>query len=372
MRRNELISSVLLVLLAIVLASAAVTARGGDARGATPPVESGSPAADAPAPLAFPADDGPHAASIEWWYYTGHLFAESGDRYGFEFVVFKGKRGGLTGYASHFAVTDNVGGEFRYDERFVPDEAVSSPVTGGGFDFRFGDWRMRGADGADRLVASMPGYAISLATRATKPPSLHDGDGYVDYGSGQGSYYYSRTRLEVTGAISVDGEPMEVSGEAWFDHQWGSFTIYEDGGWDWFALQFDDGWDLMLQIVRAPDGSTRVAVGSLVSPQGALTVLDGEEFAIEPVGEWTSPTTGVSYPSGWRVSLTRVELDVVLAPALLDQEMDTRATTGQLYWEGEVTIAGTRAGSAIGGLGYVELTDYADRGLTAPAAWHES
>ena len=66
-------------------------------------------ALDAPAPIVFPRDDGPHAAPVEWWYFTGHLFTDAGDRYGFEFVVFKAHQGGITGYASHFAITDRSG-----------------------------------------------------------------------------------------------------------------------------------------------------------------------------------------------------------------------------------------------------------------------
>jgi predicted secreted hydrolase len=36
-----------------------------------------------------------------------------------------------------------------------------------------------------------------------------------------------------------------------------------------------------------------------------------------------------------------------------DQEMNTRATTGIVYWEGAVAVRGTH-----GGVGFVELTNY--------------
>ena len=41
-----------------------------------------------------------------------------------------------------------------------------------------------------------------------------------------------------------------------------------------------------------------------------------------------------------------------------DQELDTRQSTANIYWEGEVLITGTRNGAPIGGEGYVELTGY--------------
>ena len=53
---------------------------------------------DAPIPVQFPRDDGPHDANVEWWYFTGHLFTQQGDRYGFEYVIFRARDGNLVGY----------------------------------------------------------------------------------------------------------------------------------------------------------------------------------------------------------------------------------------------------------------------------------
>ncbi|CAN5852667.1 hypothetical protein BH20CHL4_BH20CHL4_16170 [soil metagenome] len=45
---------------------------------------------------------------------------------------------------------------------------------------------------------------------------------------------------------------------------------------------------------------------------------------------------------------------------VFEQELVRRATTGVIYWEGEVIVEGTRVGEPVAGLGYVELTGYAD------------
>jgi predicted secreted hydrolase len=42
-----------------------------------------------------------------------------------------------------------------------------------------------------------------------------------------------------------------------------------------------------------------------------------------------------------------------------DQELDTRATTGVIYWEGSQHVSATRGGRSLGGEAYVELTGYA-------------
>jgi predicted secreted hydrolase len=44
---------------------------------------------------------------------------------------------------------------------------------------------------------------------------------------------------------------------------------------------------------------------------------------------------------------------------VLDQELDTRATTGVIYWEGSQRVTATRAGTPVSGEAYVELTGYA-------------
>ena len=179
-------SSAALVLVVVMLASALASTGGVTA--SLKQADFGSPVASTPSPdaVTFPADDGPHPASIEWWYYTGHLFTETGERYGFEFVVFKGEqRGAVAGYASHFAMTDNKRGTFQYDQRLVLTGGDPlPPANEPGFDLRVGDWRMWGSNGSDRLVASLPDYAIALTLEPNKPPALHDGDGYITYGSG--------------------------------------------------------------------------------------------------------------------------------------------------------------------------------------------
>src|SRR5918992_485433 len=99
---GKLVGRVLLAPMLVLLVVTSVAARG------QPATPGASPAVDAPVPVEFPRDEGPHPVPIEWWYFTGHLFTEDGDRYGFEVVVFKRERGGVVAHASHAAVTDTV------------------------------------------------------------------------------------------------------------------------------------------------------------------------------------------------------------------------------------------------------------------------
>ncbi len=316
-----------------------------------------TPIADAPVPVEFPRDDGPHDSAIEWWYFTGHLFTDEGDRYGFEDVIFRARGGGLEGYVSHVAITDNARSTFHYDQRLTGARGVSGDANV--LDLNLSGWTMQGGNGQFALTATIPGYAIDLQVNAIKPAALHDGDGYIEYGDGTASYYYSWTRMRVSGTIDLGQGPRPVYGEAWMDHQWGDFTTYQDGGWDWFSVQLAGGTDVMLYVIRAPNGEPAIVKGSLVDPDGELTVLERDDFQVMPVGKWTSPATNTTYPSGWRIEVPGEHLSLTVSPSLPDQEMDTRQSTGVIYWEGEVVVSGTYQGQPVEGLGYTELTGYA-------------
>ncbi len=102
----------------------------------TTPVATERPVAAAdPVPIALPADDGPHDRLTEWWYYTGHLRADDGRRFGFEYVIFRAERGSFpVSWASHLALTDESGRRFRYDQRSEVGPQADRSQPGGGFD----------------------------------------------------------------------------------------------------------------------------------------------------------------------------------------------------------------------------------------------
>lgn len=344
-----------------------------------------NPPAVALPPVRLPEDEAPHDTLAEWWYYTGHLYAAGtpSQEYGFELVFFRGVRGDRPpGYAAHFAVTDLPRGLFAYDQRqdvalnergrpavrpsgasARPAGVVSFGPAGGGFDLALGGWSMRSLGGQDSLVAEMPGYRLAVDLAETRPPALHQGTtttplGLISFGQAGYSYYYSRTRMDLHGTLAVaGGPPLVVDGLAWMDHQWGEFLVLGGGGWDWFAGNLADGRDLTISIVRDERGTTVLAYGTLVETSGESRHLPPGSFSVEAVGMWASPHTRIRYPAGWRVRIPDAGLDLRWTPLLPDQELDTRASTGVIYWEGAVSITDDAGVDA--GRGYVELTGYA-------------
>ncbi len=383
-RRMGALACLLVLSLVVAACGGPVLANPPAAHPVVTPAPSGTPRPADPQPVVLPRDDAPHDRLTEWWYYTGHLRDASGGRWGFEFVVFRAERGGFpVSWASHLALTDESGQQFHYAQRAeIGPQVDLAQASAAGFSlgirgldpndpstFARTPWTMTGASGSDRLAATAgageargdgtAAFGLALTLTATKPPALHNGNGWIDFGAAGGSYYYSRTAMAASGSITVGGRTLEVTGSAWFDHQWGDFISVGGGGWDWFAINLGDGTDVTLSMVRAADGTYPRVYGTLVAPDGSTRHLGPGDFTVAATAQWTSPATGASYPAGWTVSIPSAGITAQLVPAVPQQELDTRATTGVVYWEGSQRVTASVAGRSVGGEAYVELTGYA-------------
>lgn len=334
-----------------------------------------------PIPFSFPRDHGAHPDyQTEWWYYTGNLADERGSQYGFQFTIF---RSALTPtmparesdlatnqiYMAHFALTD-VAGNIHYSfERFSRGAGGLAGASGEpSVNVWLEDWtvtqpapdmmqiRAQGKDEGGELVA------IDLQLRETRPPVLHGDAGLSQKGpeAGNASYYYSLVGLETVGSVTTRGRTVAVSGLSWMDHEFGTSALSANAlGWDWFSLQLENGAALMLAQIRTVEGGAIGEFeGTLVMADGSQMRITNQDFTLEVLDEWTSPTSGITYPSGWRLSAPAFDLDLEITPLVRDQEMKVT----YLYWEGAVEAVGSMAGAPVEGRGYVELTGYGIRG----------
>lgn len=331
--------------------------------------------ANVPWRFAFPRDHAAHDGfASEWWYYTGHVRAAGGRRFGYELTFFRiGLRPGAglpepgqsawrgnEVYPAHFALTDEAGQRFVHAERFARAALGAGFASTQRLDVHVDAWTLSGGS-PFRLHAAADGTAIDFALVAEKPPTVHGHDGISKKGpcATCASHYYSVTRLRTHGALTYRGERLTVEGISWMDHEFGSGELDTNQvGWDWFSLQLDDRREFMLYLLRNRDGSvTPESSGSAIDPAGRVTYLPHSAFAVAATGRWTSPHTHAAYPSGWRVRIAGANAEFVLTPTVLDQELaDT--TGGVSYWEGAVDVRDA-ATQRLLGVGYVELTGYA-------------
>ncbi|MBA2396399.1 MAG: carotenoid 1,2-hydratase [Ktedonobacteraceae bacterium] len=317
-------------------------------------------------PIRLPQDEASHKDLTEWWYYTGHLNATAGGKahhYGFEMVIFQALRSNLPPiYVGHFAITDVTRGEFHYDQRRLtePDAVIPNGTSTKGINVSVGDWTIQGLNGHDQLAAWMKGYTMMLNLTSLKAATLHNGNGLITYGIGGFSYYYSRTRMAVAGTLIDHNQALQVTGEAWMDHQWGNFLAVGGGGWDWYSIQLKNDTEMMIYYIRDAQGKVLTTYIGYIDANAVDHLIPASAITSTVLDHWTSPQTGITYPSGWRLGIDdrQLQATLTLIPQLKNQELVVTQSTGNIYWEGAVNIAGQVAGKSISGAGYVELTGY--------------
>ena len=295
----------------------------------------------------LPKDDAPHLGEpVEWWYWTGHLETAEPRHFGFELVFFRATVPS-EGMMAHFAISDVDERIFVYDSLIQPGAMESQEDA---FDLSLGEWSAAGGDGEDELHGETGAYVLDLALEASKPAVLHHGDGYIEYPVGGYTYYYSRERMAADGTLTVDGTSHEVTGSAWFDHQYGDLAAVSAHGWDWYAIQLDDDREIMLFLLHEGD-STDLIGGTFTDAEGESHELAPEKVSVVADREWTNGEGDCTYPLGWTIEIEDLELEVV--PVMDDQEV--RPVFGPVYWEGDATVSGDATGQA-----YVELNGYCD------------
>ena len=199
-------------------------------------------------------------------------------------------------------------------------------------------------------------FAFDLAFAPTEPLLAHGDAGYSRKGAAtaQTSYYYSEPQLAVSGTVTVAGASVAVTGTAWLDHEWSSTVLAaEAAGWDWTGINLEGGGALMAFRMRDQAGRALWAGGTLRSAEGRVRTFTPDEIRFTATRSWRSPRTGFTYPVAMTIEAGGVEY--TLLPLIDDQELDSRASTGTIYWEGAVRAM---ASGSEAGRGYLELTGY--------------
>ena len=324
-----------------------------------------------PLTLRFPRDHGAHPQlRTEWWYITGSL-SSGGREFGFQVTFFRSRVDATQAMNSkfaakqlvfaHAAITDVQGRKLLHDQRIAREGfgvvAASQEDTA----IRLRDWGLRREQGG-AYVAQVAGEEIGLNLRCepTQPLLLQGRQGLSRKGpqEQQASYYYSQPQLAVTGSIRLPGRILQVRGKAWMDHEWSDEVLHADAlGWDWIGMNLHDGSALTAFRLRGKDGASIWDGGSFRAAAGAPYIFTQGEAVFSPQRRWKSPLSQASYPVEW---IVRTPADFYTVRAVLDdQELDSRASTGAIYWEGLAHLFDSN-GKRVG-QGYLEMTGYAQR-----------
>ena len=329
--------------------------------------------------LSFPADHFSHPDfKTEWWYYTGHLETEGGKRYGYQVTFF---RFGLRDrqepqrkeypviftdlYMAHFALSDIAAKKFLFRERINRGYGDKAGAAADRYYVWNEDWKVEGDVKNHRIQVSDRQSRLNLRLTSLKPPVLHGQNGLSQKaeGAGRASYYYSLTRMQAEGELSIDGKSERVRGLTWMDHEFGSNQLTsEQVGWDWFSIQLDNQTELMLYLMRRKDGTIDPhASGTLVRADGSTRHLNLNDYHVEVLERWKSAKSGANYPMKWKIAVPSEQIELAINPAFQDQELITNRSTRVTYWEGAAEVKGTFKNKPVAGEGYVEMTGYAGK-----------
>lgn len=317
--------------------------------------------------LVFPRDHGSHPGyRTEWWYLTGWLRTADGRDLGMQITFFRNRPGigedNPSRFAprqllfAHAALSDPGIGRLLHDQRAAREGFGLAAAAEGDTDVHIEDWSLKRVGEVYEARIAARDFDYSLRFRPTQPLLLQGEGGYSRKGPAarQASYYYSRPHLEVAGVVTVGAKKVEVTGAAWLDHEWSSEALAAEAvGWDWAGINLADGGALMAFRMRDAKDGTHWAGGTHRDPAGKVRVFRQTEIVVTPLRRWRSPRTQAVYPVAMRIRAGVGEF--LIEPSMDDQELDSRASTGTIYWEGAVTA---RSAGAISGRGYLELTGY--------------
>jgi predicted secreted hydrolase len=322
------------------------------------------------AALPFPQSFGAHPDyQTEWWYVTGWLKTPDGKDLGYQVTFFRRATGADSDNPSkfaprqliigHAALSDPAQGKLLHDQRSAREGFGLAYAKAGGTDVKLDDWRMvRRPDGAYQVTLAAASFTLNLTLAPTQPVLLQGENGYSRKGPDpqQASYYYSEPQLKTSGAITRSGgKPQAVSGVSWLDHEWSQQVLDSDAaGWDWLGANLDDGGALMAFQIRSKTGAKLWAHATWRDASGKITHYSPDQVSFTPQRRWRSPRTNAEYPVATQLATGSTLWQI--APLQEDQELDSRRSTGAVYWEGAATVSrdGMRAGR-----GYLELTGYA-------------
>jgi predicted secreted hydrolase len=313
----------------------------------------------------FPRDHFSHADfQTEWWYYTGNLETTAGRPFGFELTFFRAALQPTVepksiwstrdAYMAHLALTDIASQQFHHAERLNRPGPGLAGVDSARQLIWNGNWQCQLTPSSHHLIAISERFSLDLELQPAKPPVTHGVNGVSQKGPrpGQASHYISFSRLLTKGRIILDGQPHQVAGTSWMDHEYFSSELDQNlAGWDWFSIQLDNQTELMLYRLRQKDGQASPhSAGTWIDATGQTTHLTAADLQLTPGRRWKN------YPIEWTIRIPRLNLELTARPRLDNQELTSKNKLSPGYWEGAMSFTGTHPGR-----GYLEMTGYDDK-----------
>jgi len=309
--------------------------------------------------ITFPLDHNSHPGfAVEWWYITANLTDTQNNDYALQWTLFrfasetqKTPWANAQQYMGHVGLRD--GKQAWFEERFARGGVGNAGISAEPFNAFIDDWQWL-AQSSNMFPSNLQftvdsQIKVNLNLVINKPFVKHGEQGFSRKlrDSEQASYYYSQPHIQVSGELELPGGTVQVTGNAWFDHEWSSQYLSPLAqGWDWFSIHFDDGTKLMLFNMRHEQQQDFWS-GTLITKSGEVVPLTEHDIQAQITQRNTVETRLL--PLHWSIQLPKQQIDIQISP------MQTKQWNPGIfsYYEGGTVISGSHSG-----VGFIELTGY--------------
>jgi predicted secreted hydrolase len=313
--------------------------------------------------ITFPKDEGRHANEpVEWWYTTGHVIGNtSGINYSYMLTYFYFPQAGFDGFRILNISNDDTGAFFNdtklvnYSTLATDKLHIEAAIFSGGTE----TWKNKINTNGNpvpfeyMLAASSSNTALNFQYIALKPPLIIDGDGLFNQGASSYTYYYSQTKNEVSGTITINGNTESVTGSSWIDRQYGSFNPFNKENYEWLSIQLSNNMDINVWNIFTESNTipNQLEYKLLAAYVDDTTQYTHKDFHLERLAYKCTPDKVQCYSQQWKLTSTVNNIDLTITALHSNSEMQFPFR----FYEGATTITGTVNGIAVSGVGFAEL-----------------
>jgi hypothetical protein len=316
-------------------------------------------------PVRIPRDELAHEHEIEWWYFSGHLREENGDRWtSFMLSMIRGQQWSIAPAATvalFKRIDHETGPRPLLESGHAFSRAYSESENPVRFTFRYeatasnlwlASWSAVGRPGSYEISLDddegRPRMRLTL--RDSRRPILLGTDGVVDYGSGHRMAYFARPSLEAMGTAEIAGRVTQVRGSAWLERQWGP-TPNDAFAWKYLNVTLEDGERWL--VYRSRVGSTERLHATCIPAEDAPFELSPDAIEIE---DFSVDGASVGTRLALRRSTGSSTFEVVpLFPT--EPPIASNYPGVPEFWESVSRVTGERGGRTVGGWAMTEILE---------------
>jgi predicted secreted hydrolase len=199
------------------------------------------------------------------------------------------------------------------------------------------------------LTGTTPWGALDATFVPQGPVLNYTGNGQLQL-LGDVNSEYAFPTMRTTGTLTVEGKERVIKGVSWLDRQWGPVPVTDNTmRWTWMNLALSNGdqvavWDIL-------NSAAENSWATVMHPDGSYEVVTVKPLAEGARRLWSSPTTGKTYPTRWRVVMPSIHSSLVVS---VIGPRDQEYPDGHV--EATASVGGTENGSNVTGRTFIEMT----------------